>query len=154
DTLNHAKQVAESSDQSTRENINLAKQAANINKQQLVAVQRAFVHTPGLSLETVGYGDQTAARVQVRWINSGATPTKDLFLHVSFGAWTTPITSTYAGAPHFPDLDTSGSPTSNPEMLRSVLGPKAETLSAPVAIIPYPLMRQISDGKVNYYLWG
>ena len=122
-----------------------AHQQTTITHEALTSVQRAFVVFKDITfykLPDFRATDPTAIRFIVAWENSGTTPTKCLFTHVSWRAYTADIPANF----DFPDLG-GGSDT------RSPIGPKS-SLNMMAIDIQIDVLRAVQARTNHLYIWG
>jgi hypothetical protein len=126
----------------TRRAADFAAGGNEINRANLVSVQRAYVFLKRFNPERVIVGGAVQWWFFLEWENSGTTPTKDLRLRVNFAYRPTPLPKGY----DFPDL---GEQTDIPV----VIGPKS-TATSPDLHVPTDILVQVKNGSLHLYFWG
>jgi hypothetical protein len=120
---------------------------AHTAHQSLVAVQRAFVSVQGFEFQQMG----NDLRVMPRWVNGGATITKDMVNYIS---WKPFPTGQFHDDYGFPDLDGHGNEiVGHPVTTPLVIGPHASIL-ANTSYIPTPLLEDARNGLARIFIWG
>jgi predicted small integral membrane protein len=121
----------------TKKAANGAINSANVAKETLTSTQRAFVSVSGTQ-HTEIFTDQPPQfmKINVRWYNSGTTPTKHLISNINWH--------------FFPDnLPINFDYPSSSKLLYTCIGPKtgihSDSVDIPINII---------DGHNRIYLWG
>jgi hypothetical protein len=131
-----------------RGSANAAGRSADVAEQSLVSTQRAFVFMRGFNGIALTDQEQKVAiwKIWPVWENSGTTPSRQLFNHVSW----MPIEGDIPADFSFPDIWSPGIST---EQTRLFLGPKASINGQSVAI-PIGHLLEVVAGKKRVFVWG
>lgn len=121
-------------------------EANRISRENLVAVQRAFVFVR--SFEVVRVFDDATAKltgyhIMPMWENSGTTPTKNVRDHVSYWLDSQTLPNDF----DFPDRG-------DMDKGRFVLGPKHTIGGGRPIFLTLAQMKDIQAGKLHFYIWG
>jgi hypothetical protein len=131
----------------TRKAANAAKESADVAKQSLVTVQRAFVFIDSFQADVLN----NELFVMPKWRNSGTTPTRYMTNWISWK----PFDSEPPDDFNFPDLGDGGNPVDEEDKkpplafvdLNAILF--AQTLT-----IPKPVLDAMRAGHVHLFVWG
>jgi hypothetical protein len=125
---------------------------AALTRETMIKTQRAFVLVKALEIEplTVLHQSPTGPlvdrvvgwRIGVKWENSGDTPTRDLFTHISLKSFDSEIPNNY----DFPDLP-------DRSLSKALVGPRGTISSASFAI-PVEQAQTVRAGAKYLYMWG
>jgi len=127
--------------------IAVAKRAADVAEQSLVSTQRAFVFVRGFN--GIALTDNQIVclwKIWPIWENSGTTPSRHLFNHVSWRKFVGEMPADF----NFPDVQ---QPRTIQEQTRLFLGPKA-TINGETVAIPTADLLESAAGTARVYVWG
>ena len=126
-----------------------ATESANLSREALTSVQRAFVFvTTLMSRGSIGQDNETSSdgsmRIAFQWENGGNTPTKDMSTHISVRWFHRPLPDNFSFSDYPKDEDPS---------LKMFVGPKAVNRAAPIVVSARDIMA-IHNHSGHLYFWG
>lgn len=119
--------------------------AVSDSKRALEATQRAFVFLNRFEIQISG----GMVLVTPAWENSGTTPTRKMFNHVSWKVFNQEPPNDYM----FPDLGVDGNPVGKADNTPFFLGARA-TSNGPTLEIPFEIVKAVSSKQIRAFIWG
>ena len=128
--------------------IDEAKNANAIAKDALQSVQRAFLIQSPIFANDIDptTHEQRGLNVNIRWDNSGDTPTRNMTALMSFQERVNPITEKIA-------LTDVWDPRISKIITPGLVGPKGHA-NVGLVNIPWPLVTNVYLKKTHFYVWG
>ncbi len=147
DQIAAAENAAKIQSADMNESIAVAKEAAEVARQSLVTVQRAFVFIDSFQGNIVNHN----LIVAPKWRNSGTTPTRFMTNWVNWKQFASEPPDDFI----FPDLGEDGNPINEKDMnfTPAFVGPNATTF-AQAHVIPRETLSAMRDNQARVFIWG